>query len=75
MSETTKKMGRPRKKPEDRRDYVMQVVLTQAERDIIDDAARIAMKDETVPGRGKTSTWARRELLRLARRVVKRAGE
>src|SRR5438874_2677843 len=53
--------GRPKKPENDARANVLRIRLTEAEREAIDDAAKT---------RGlETSTWARMELLALARKT------
>lgn len=54
--------GRPPKPEADRRTEFLQIRLTVDELRLLDDVARDA----------NTSTWARDELLRLARRRMKR---
>ena len=61
---TTAKMGRPEKAPEERRENILKVCLTDEERDQLDHAAD-----------GKTSTWARSLLLRAAKRQRDLGGE
>ena len=53
-----KKMGAPTKPPEERKSVLMAIRFTEAEKAAIDSAAD-----------GKASTWARRVLLRAAKRV------
>ncbi len=48
----------------------LRIRLTADERALLDKAAKVAMKGETVPGLGVTSTWARDVLLRSAKRLV-----
>ncbi|MEO8493866.1 MAG: hypothetical protein ABI614_02265 [Planctomycetota bacterium] len=58
--ETTTKMGRPEKPPEERRTNVLRVCLTDDERDLLNEAAE-----------GKTSTWVRDLALKAAKRRFK----
>lgn len=51
-------MARPEKPPEERKENVLRIRLTDAERAELDMAAY-----------GKTSSWARAVLLRAARRI------
>jgi len=55
-------MGRPRKKPEDRKDYHLRVPLDEAQRALIDRAAELAHEDK--------AEWARTVLLDAAKRMV-----
>lgn len=57
-------MARPKKKAADRRTDVLRIRLTDDERGILDDAAKVSGLD--------TSTWARFELLEFARRVARK---
>ncbi len=50
--------GRPPKSPNDRKDSVLRIRLTDSERDVLDEVA----------GVGKLSSWARRTLLEAAER-------
>jgi hypothetical protein len=59
-------MGRPPKKPEDRRDTSMRIPMTEAEKQAVEDGAGAAGE--------KPITWARETLLRAAKRGRKRAG-
>jgi len=54
--------GRPRKPENESRENFLRIRLTEAERAVLDDAAK---KKEL-----ETSTWARSELLQLARRIL-----
>jgi hypothetical protein len=58
-------MSRPLKNPEDRKGYHLRVPLTEAQRALIEEAARL--EDE---GR---AAWARTILLEAARRRVNKA--
>jgi len=58
-------MPRPRKNPEDRKDYHLRVPLTSAQLAIIEEAVR-------VEGEGKAS-WARSALLAAAKKCIDRA--
>ena len=53
------KMGRPVKAPEDRQTNILRICLTDAEREVLDEAAG-----------SQTSTWARETLLRAAKRRI-----
>jgi hypothetical protein len=53
--------GKP-KDPERRKSYMLRVRMTEQERALIEDAARADSLE--------TSTWARSELVRLARRKL-----
>jgi uncharacterized protein (DUF1778 family) len=57
-------MGRPRKNPEDRKDYHLRVPLASAQRRLIEAAS--AAEDEDL------AAWARGVLLDAAKRVVKK---
>ena len=59
-----KKMGRPPKKPEDRRDTSMRIPMTEAEKQAIEDGAGAIGE--------KPITWARETLLKAAQRSIKR---
>jgi uncharacterized protein (DUF1778 family) len=52
-------MGRPKKSDEEKRENVLRIRLTDEERRIIDRAAG-----------SETSTWARNELLELAKKIL-----
>jgi hypothetical protein len=54
--------GRPRKPENATRENFLRIRLTEAERAVLDEAAK---KKEL-----ETSTWARSELLQLARRLL-----
>ncbi len=58
-------MPRPRKNPEDRKDYHLRVPLTDAQLAIIEEAVR-------VEGEGKAG-WARSVLLAAAKKCIDRA--
>lgn len=64
MDEPRRKRGRPPKSPDERRATVLQIMLTETERDLLDRVSQ---------GEGGTSTWAREILLVAARRVERRA--
>jgi uncharacterized protein (DUF1778 family) len=53
--------GKP-KKPEQVKTYMLRVRMTEAERDLIEEAARVRSLE--------TSTWARSELVALARKML-----
>ncbi|HVS34978.1 MAG TPA: hypothetical protein VMS17_05310 [Gemmataceae bacterium] len=55
-------MGRPRKKPEDRKDYHLRVPLDEAQRALIDQAAALSRADK--------AEWARTVLLDAAKRMI-----
>jgi uncharacterized protein (DUF1778 family) len=55
-----KPFGRPPKPPEERKSAELRIRLTKSERATLDEAAK-----------GKTSTWARKLLLKAARREAK----
>jgi hypothetical protein len=55
-------MARPKKPKADRRQTFLRIRLTEAERKALDAAAGVKMLD--------TSTWARSELLQLAKRLA-----
>ena len=59
-------MPRPRKKPGEARDAILQVRLTAAERKLLDDAARTRTLD--------TSAWVRMEVIAIAKRILKAEG-
>ena len=58
--ETTTLRGRPPKAPDDRRTNGLRIPLTDAEREIVEDAARTDGE--------KPITWAREVLVRAAKR-------
>jgi uncharacterized protein (DUF1778 family) len=58
-------MSRPLKNPEDRKDYHLRVPLTEAQRALIEEAARLEDEDR--------AAWARTILLEAARRRVNKA--
>ena len=60
VSEIKRQRGRPPKSPEGRRGKSLRIMLTEAEREALDEAAS---------GEAGTSTWARRVLLMAARRA------
>jgi uncharacterized protein (DUF1778 family) len=60
-------MGRPRKKPEDRKDYKLRVPLDEAQRALIEQAAALAHADK--------AEWARTVLLDAARRIIAKAAQ
>jgi len=62
-------MGRPRKKPGDRKDYHLRVPLTDTQRELVEEAAKLSDQD--------MAAWARLILLEAAkRRIAKgRSGE
>jgi uncharacterized protein (DUF1778 family) len=60
-------MPRPRKNPEDRKDYHLRVPLTDAQRSLIEEACRLAEQD--------LAGWSRTVLLDAARRKVRQAGK
>lgn len=55
--------GRPRKPEGDARENVLRIRLTEAERKLLDAAAKEKILE--------TSTWARAELIALARKAIK----
>lgn len=63
---TITKMGRKRLPDEERRDKPLRIRLTDAEREVIDNAAESA-------GENSTSRWARDTLLRAAKREQKKS--
>jgi len=56
-------MARPKKKPGTARTNTLRIRLTEEERKLLDQAAQVRGLD--------SSTWARSELLTLARKVIK----
>lgn len=64
MSKHRKKptTGRPKKPPGEARDSILQVRLTAAERELLDEAARAKALD--------TSAWVRSEMLSVARAML-----
>jgi uncharacterized protein (DUF1778 family) len=67
MATTKKKMGAPPKPPAERRTYALQVMLNQAEREVIAQAAQ---------ARGaEVSTWVRELALKAAKRSAPSAKE
>jgi len=59
--------GRPKKPEGDARTNVLRIRLTEEERRVLDEAAQARTLD--------TSTWARAELLALARRAPRKKGD
>lgn len=59
--ETTTKMGRPEKPPDERKTNILRVCLTEEERELLDKAAN-----------GKTSSWVRDVALKTAKRQTSR---
>jgi uncharacterized protein (DUF1778 family) len=57
-------MPRPKKKPEDRKDYHLRVPLTDAQRQLIEAASNAESQD--------LAAWSRAILLDAAKRVVKK---
>jgi uncharacterized protein (DUF1778 family) len=55
-------MARPKKKPSDAKSYMLRIRMTQDDRQLLDDAAKSKSLD--------TSTWARSELVGLARETL-----
>ena len=53
--------GKP-KKPERRKSYMLRIRMTEAERGLLEEAASVRSLE--------TSTWARSELVALARRIL-----
>jgi hypothetical protein len=58
-------MARPRKNPEDRKDYHLRVPLTDAQHSLIEEAVELVEQDK--------AAWARTVLLDTARRMVAKA--
>jgi len=58
--------GKP-KDPENVKTYTLRIRMTDAERVMLEEAARAKSLE--------TSTWARSELIALARKVLKQAGK
>lgn len=57
-------MARPKKKESEAKSYILQIRMTDAERDTLAYAAKAKNLE--------TSTWARMELLALAKRIIAR---
>ncbi len=55
--------GRPKKPKADAKTYMLRIRMTEEERKVLEEAARVLSLD--------TSSWARSELLSLARRVIR----
>jgi len=55
-------MGRPKKPPTERKEYMLRIRMTAEERELMDAAAKIKSL--------QLSSWARSELLALARRIT-----
>ena len=55
-------MGRPRKKPGERKDYHLRVPLTDAQRELVEGAAKLGDLD--------MAAWARSVLLEVAKREI-----
>ena len=55
--------GRPRKPKADAKTYMLRIRMTEEERAMLEEAARVLSLD--------TSSWARSELVALARRVIR----
>jgi len=60
----TSHMARPNKKASEAKGYILQIRMTDAERDTLASAAKAKNLE--------TSTWARVELLALAKRILAR---
>ncbi len=60
-------MGRPRKNPEDRKDYHLRVPLTDAQRAAVEEASRLEDRD--------MAAWAREILVDAAKRRIGKAGK
>lgn len=60
-------MPRPRKNPEDRKDYHLRIPLTTAQRALIEEACRLAEQD--------LAGWSRSVLLDAARRKTRQVGK
>jgi uncharacterized protein (DUF1778 family) len=60
-------MARPRKNPEDRKDYHLRVPLTDAQRSLIEEASKLADQD--------LAAWSRSVLLAAAKKLIDRAGK
>ena len=60
-------MPRPRKNPEDRKDYHLRVPLTDAQRMLIEEASKLDNQD--------MAAWAREILLRTAKNAVRKTGK
>ncbi len=58
-------MGRPAKKPEDRKTYQLHIPLTEAQHTLIRQAVELSGKDK--------AEWARTILLELAKREIAKA--
>jgi hypothetical protein len=59
------RMARPRKKPEDRKDYHLRVPLTDGQHALIEEAVNLADQDK--------AAWARAVLLDAARKHIAKA--
>jgi uncharacterized protein (DUF1778 family) len=60
-------MARPRKKATEAKTYMLRIRMTEAERRLLEQAAKVKSLE--------TSTWARSELVALARRLVKKSAD
>lgn len=61
-------MAGRRKKPDDEsKSYTLRIRMTESERELLEQAAKARSLE--------TSTWARSELVQLARQIEKKAGE
>jgi uncharacterized protein (DUF1778 family) len=60
-------MPRPKKNPEDRKSYHLRVPLTDAQRELVEQACKI--EDQDLAG------WARSLLLDAAKRSIRKAGK
>lgn len=60
-------MGRPKKKPEDRKSYHLRVPLTEAQRALIEEASNLGEQD--------LAEWARAILLQTAKKQVRKSGK
>lgn len=64
--------GRPPKPEAERKAVDLRIRMTEAERDMVSEAAQKAYEGRTMPGSGVTSTWARDLLLREAGKLLKK---
>jgi hypothetical protein len=55
--------GRPKKPQEDAKSYMLRIRMTEVDRRLLEEAAKTKSLE--------TSTWARSELVALARKVLK----
>jgi len=59
-------MGRPKKTPDEAMGFMLRIRMTQEDRALLEQAAKIKSL--------QLSSWARAELVELARKIIKKTG-